>query len=149
MSNVQNLKDAYKAWHDTKGGSAQTWLDLMHDHVTYHTMFEKAAGLNFAKDGTTKEDVVAYLSGIFDEWNMIHWTAEDFVTEGNQVAVFGYCAFRNKATQNIAQVRVGHLWTFEDDKIMDFIEIFDSARAAAAATATEVSADTAAAAAGG
>jgi hypothetical protein len=33
--NVAKLKDAYRQWHETKGGSIKLWLDLMADHVRF------------------------------------------------------------------------------------------------------------------
>jgi ketosteroid isomerase-like protein len=135
MSNIDKLREAYSAWNDTKGGSSNVWLDLMHDHVQFHTMMEEATGLSFAKDGRSKEAAVGYFSSLKEQWEMVHFTPESYVSEGDEIAVFGYCAWKNKATGNTAQVRIAHLWTFGDGKISDFVEVFDSARAAAAASA--------------
>lgn len=98
-------------------------------------MMEDAAGLDFAKDRTSKAGMVEYLTALEGAWDMVHFTAERFVSEDDQIAVFGYCAWRNKATGKTAQARFGHLWRFQNEKAVEFVEIFDSARAAKAATA--------------
>ena len=77
--------------------------------------------------------MVEYFSSLLEQWDMIHFTPERFVSDGDEIAVFGYCAWKNKASEKGAQVRVAHLWTFRDNKVIDLVEVFDSARAAEAA----------------
>lgn len=49
--------------------------------------------------------------------------------------MFGHCAWTNIATGKDMEVRVAHLWEFRDGQVVDYTEIFDSARATAAANA--------------
>jgi hypothetical protein len=42
--NVAKLKDAYRQWHETKGGSVKLWLDLMADHVRVRSLAAGARG---------------------------------------------------------------------------------------------------------
>jgi hypothetical protein len=57
------------------------------------------------------------------------------VNEGDRIAMFGHCAWTNIATGKDMEVRVAHLWEFRDGQVVDYTEIFDSARATAAANA--------------
>jgi len=134
-TNLKRLKEAYQAWHETKGGSTDVWLDLMCDEVCVHNIGEEAAGLSFAKDRQSKQEFVDYLASILEEWKMIHWTSENYVNEGDRIAMFGHCAWTNIATGKDMEVRVAHLWEFRDGQVVDYTEIFDSARATAAANA--------------
>ena len=134
-ANLTRLKAAYQAWHDTKGASQNVWLDLLDDTVVLQSVGEEAAGLSFCEDGRCKQDVVAYMSALLETWTMIHFTPETYVCQGDDVAMFGHCAWRNKATGRDVEVSVAHLWTFQDGKVAKLREIFDSARAAAAAAA--------------
>lgn len=133
--NLTRLKAAYQAWHDSKGASQDVWLDLLHDNVALHTMGEEAAGLSFCEDCRCKQDVVAYMSGLLETWTMIHFTPETYVCQDDDIAMFGRCAWQSKATGRDVEVSVAHLWTFQDGKVAKLREIFDSARAAAAAAA--------------
>jgi hypothetical protein len=36
--NVTKLKDAYRQWHETKGGSVKVWLDMMVDDVKVRSL---------------------------------------------------------------------------------------------------------------
>jgi len=42
--NVARLNDAYRQWHESKGGSVQTWLDLMADDVSVRSLANGGAG---------------------------------------------------------------------------------------------------------
>ena len=74
------------------------------------------------------------MAAITKDWSMVHWTPETYVAEGERVAVFGTCAWTSKATGKVADVRIAHLWQFENGAAVSLTEIFDSARAVAAAT---------------
>lgn len=132
-SNLGHLKVAYQAWHDSKGGSPDVWLDLFSDDIVLHSMSEDAAGLEFCRDRNCKQEVVNYFSSLLDDWSMVHFSPDTYVCQGDRIAVFGSTAWTNKATGKNAEVSVAHLWTFRDGKAVEMREVFDSARAAAAA----------------
>jgi ketosteroid isomerase-like protein len=98
------------------------------------SMASEAKPLAFAAQRSSREEAVAYMAAITNDWSMVHWTPETFVSEGNNVAVFGTCAWTSKATGKVAEVRIAHLWEFDGELAVSLTEIFDSARAVAAAT---------------
>ena len=137
QSNLERLKAAYQTWAETKGetdDAREKWLDLFDDHIQIISMDETAAGLAFARNRRAKAEAVDYLLAIVQEWKMIHWTPETFVAEGDQIAMFGKCAWTNRRTQKSMECHVAHLWQFSAGKAIPYTEVFDSARAAAAAT---------------
>lgn len=133
-SDLERLKATYQAWHDSKGDK-DVWLNVMGDDVCIRSMDETSPGLEFAKDRFSRQEAVDYLGGILDAWSMIHWTPETFVCEGDLIAMFGRCAWTSKTTGKSADVRIAHLFRSRDGKVVEMTEIFDSARAAAAAVA--------------
>ena len=48
--------------------------------------------------------------------------------------MFGTCAWKNKATGKTAECMISNLWRFEDGKVVEFIDLFDSAAAIEAAS---------------
>ena len=132
--NLERLKALYQAWHDTKGGSVDMWLDLMADDVDVRNIGEEGEGLGFAKDRRSKAEAREYFEAILEFGTMVHWTPETFVADDDHIAMFGQCAWRNKATGKIAEGRTAHLCRFRDGLIVEFTEVFDTARAVAAAT---------------
>lgn len=133
-NDLKNLKLAYRAWHDSRGADKHRWLDLMADHVSIRGVDEQSAGLRFATDRRSREEAVEYFTAILEDWEMIHWTPDVFVDDGERIAMFGHCSWRNRATGKAAEGATAHLWHFEDGKIVEFRDVFDTARAVAAAT---------------
>ncbi len=130
--NLQALKAAYQAWHDSKGHSKDTWLELMGDQVHIHSVGEQSPGLEFARDRFSKTEAVDYLLAVLKDWEMVYWSPDVFVEQGDRIAMFGRCAWSFRTTGKVADTDVSHLWRFVDGKIIELIEIFDSAKAVAA-----------------
>lgn len=131
--NLAQLKAAYAVWDQFKGQRTDVWLDLVADDMRLISMGEHTSALAFAVPRRSKQEVVAYFTALLADWQMIHWTPETYVCEGDHIAVFGRSGWTNKATGKIAEIRIAHLWTFSSGKAVELIELFDSARAAAAA----------------
>lgn len=133
-SNLDRLKTAYAAWNDSKGASRGTWAGMMADRFQLSHVDEHSPGLEFAKDSMTRNEALTYLAAIFDEWEMVHYTPEFYVGEGDAIAMFGKCAFRHKAFGKTAEMRMACLWRFEGDEAVSLTEIIDSAVAMRVAT---------------
>jgi ketosteroid isomerase-like protein len=132
--NLSKLKAAYRRWNDSKG-DREVWRDILADKISLRTAKPSAPALGFTRDSSSREEVLDYLAGVLREWEMIHYTPETFVSEGDLIAMFGHLAYRNKATGKVAEARTSSLWRFEEGKAVSMIEIYDSATALAAATA--------------
>lgn len=132
--NLERLKQAYKQWHETKGASVDTWGALMADRFRFVSNDENQKGLSFSRNTVNRDDAKKRLRAIFDEWEMVHFSPETYVEDGDRIAMFGTCGYRNKATGKVAECLVSCLWVFEGDEAVAMTEIFDSAVAVAAAT---------------
>jgi len=132
--NLTALKAAYDVWHQSKGQRTDAWLALVADNMRIQSVGPEQPALAFAAPRRSKQEVVAYLAAITHEWQMVHYTPESYVCEGDRIAMFGRCAWTHKQTGKTAEVRVAQQWTFQNGLAVDLIEIFDSARAVAAAT---------------
>jgi ketosteroid isomerase-like protein len=133
QENLRRVKAAYAAWNDTKGGNVEDWLALIGDKFHLASIDENTPGMEFAKDGVSKEEARAYLTGIFNDWEMVRYTPSTFVAEGDNIAMFGTCAYRHKKTRKLAECHIASLWKFEGDKAVELTDIFDTAKAMAAA----------------
>lgn len=133
-SNLQRLKAAYKSWNDTKGGSVDAWLDLCAPDVTFISSGGGRRGLEFSAPCTCLEDVARYLTQLNDDWEMIHFTYEDFVGEGDLICASGSTAWIHKGTGKTADVLKADVWTFRGGKAVRIIEHFDTLALIEAAT---------------
>jgi ketosteroid isomerase-like protein len=132
--NVAKLKDAYGQWHKSKGGSVQAWLDLMIDDVKCFSLAGGGPGAEFTARIHSKKDFERYFRGLLDDWEMIHYTTERFVAEGDNVAVRGSTAWKNRKTGKKVDTPKADFWTFRNGKVVEFHEYYDTAALFAAAT---------------
>lgn len=135
QKNLARLKAAYAAWSEQGPNALPVWRDLLADDFVIRSVDGKAApAVDFAVAKGTRDAALAYLWGIFDQWDMVHYTPGQYVAEGERIAVFSDCAFRNKATGKVAELRIANLWRFRDGRAVELVEAFDTAPALRAAT---------------
>jgi ketosteroid isomerase-like protein len=133
---VAKLRAAYRRWDETKGHSVEDWIALMADDVKVRSVADGAPGMEFSAPRDGKDAARGYFSALAAEWEMIHHAAEEFIVDasGERVAVFGRCAFKCLRTGKVAESHVAHRWRFRDGLVTEYFEIYDTARAFAAAT---------------
>jgi len=131
--NVAKLKHAYRQWHDSKGGSVATWLDLVADDVKVYSLAAGASEAAFTAAVTSKRDFERYVKGLLADWEMIHYTTGTFIAEGERVAMLGSTGWRNRKTGRVVGTPKSDFWTFRGDKIVEFHELYDTAALVAAA----------------
>jgi uncharacterized protein len=132
---MQKLRAAYKEWNDTRGASAATWIGLMDDNIQMRSIADGASpGMEFSKARKGKEMVRHYFSGLTADWEMIHYTVEEFLVDGDRVVVFSKCAFRNRKTGKTAESPIVNRWRFVNGLAVEYFELYDTAGAFAAAT---------------
>lgn len=134
-TNLDRLKSAYQAWHDSKGASGEPWLGLMAENVLMSSLAsDQGPELDFAGERRGRGEAAGYFTGLLNDWSMNEWIAETFVGEGDRICMFGHCSWTHKGTGKTANLRIAHYWEFEDGEVIGFTEVFDSARVIAAAT---------------
>jgi len=131
--NVAKLRDAYRQWHQSKGGSAKVWLDLMADDVKVRSLAAGAPPAEFTSASNSKEQFKRYLDGLLADWEMINYKTGEFIAEGERVAMLGSTAWRHRKTGREIDTPKADFWTFRDGKIVEFHELYDTAALIAAA----------------
>lgn len=132
LDNVGKLRRAYHLWHDTRGGSAAHWLDLMADDVSMRSVTAGAPEMAFTKANQGKAEAAQYFAGLAADWEMVHFTPTEFIAAGDRVVVLSTCAFRYRRTGKVAESPKADVFRFRDGRIVEFFEFFDTARALAA-----------------
>ena len=134
-SNVAVLKEAYRRWHETKAGSVAHWLALMTDDVKFRSLAEGAKPMEFTRTSICKDDVERYFAGLTDDWQMIYYRMDEYISQGDRVVALGSCSFRHKRTGKILETPKADFHKFRDGKICEFFELYDTAQALSVATA--------------
>ena len=90
-----------------------------------------AQGMEFTKECHSKDDVRGYSAGLYKDWEMIHYSPSNDIAEGENIAVRGTCAFKNRQTKKVIQTPKADFFRFENNKIVEFFEFYDTAKAIA------------------
>lgn len=130
---VAKLRHAYQQWHDTRGKSVATWVAIMADDIQMRSVADGAPGMEFSAKRAGKAAAHGYFSALEADWEMLHYTVHDIIAYGDRVAVFGVCAFRNRKTGKTAETHVANRWRFRDGLAVEYFELYDTAKAFAAA----------------
>jgi hypothetical protein len=88
----------------------------------------------FARSYSNRDALRGYFDGLLGEWEMIHYTASEFVAQDDKVFMRGSTAWRNKRTGRSVETPKVDFWRFRDGKAVEYYEYFDTARVVAAAT---------------
>ena len=131
---VSLLKEAYKQWQETKAGSAEHWLGLMTDDVQFRSLAGGAPKMEFTRNSTCKQEVRDYFSRLANQWEMIDYTIDEYIAQGDRVVALGTCCFRHKQTGKILDTPKADFHRFRNGKICEFFEFYDTAQAIAKAT---------------
>jgi uncharacterized protein len=134
-SNVTVLKEAYRQWHDTKGGSVDHWLTLMTDDVKFRSLAEGTKPMEFTCTSSCKSDVQRYFAGLTEDWQMNYYRMDEYIAQGDRVVALGSCSFKHKKTGKILETPKADFHKFRDGKICEFFELYDTAQALGVATA--------------
>jgi uncharacterized protein len=132
--NVELLKDAYGRWHDSKGASVDHWMNIVADDVRFGSLAQAAPVMSFACNYDSRESLRGYFDGLLSDWEMIHYTVDEFVAQGDAVFMRGSTAWRNKRTGKAVETPKIDFWRFRDGKAVEYYEYYDTARVFAAAS---------------
>jgi uncharacterized protein len=130
--NLARLKHAYDQWHATRGGSATVWLDLVAEDVRVGSLADGAQGVEFTQRGGSRDAFARYLTGLLADWEMIHYTTNQFVANDDVVVMRGSTAWRHRKTGREVDTPKADFVTFRNGKIVEFYEFYDTAALLAA-----------------
>lgn len=131
---VRTLREVYREWNDSKGTSSKRWLEILADDVCLKSLAGGAEGMEFSRQCHCKEDVLRYFAELAQDWEMVHYTVDEFIAEGDRVVMLGSCGWRARATGKIVSTPKADFIRFRDGKVVEFIEFYDTAAAIAANT---------------
>jgi ketosteroid isomerase-like protein len=130
--NVTKLKKAYAFWNDNLGKSNQQWMDLMDDNVVFRSLAGGAQGMEFTLDCSGKNELQRYFAGLAEDWEMIHYTPDEFIADGDRVVVLAHTAWKSRKTGKSVETPKADIFRFKNGKVVDFYEFYDTYRCIAA-----------------
>ena len=130
--NVEMLKQAYRRWSETLGGSVEEWLQICADSIVFGSIAQGPEGARYLTEYRSRDALKEYFAGLERDWQMIEFAAEHFVAQGDRVVMLGRCAWRYKKTGKVVWTHKADSWRFAGGKAVEFFEYFDTAQVHAA-----------------
>jgi len=126
-ANVGQLREAYRNWHESKGGSADHWMSICDERIDFRSLADGVEKLEFTQRYKSREDLAEYFDGLTGSFDMIHFTVDEFVAQGDRVVAIGSTAWRSKATGKEFETPKVDVWRFKDGRAIEFFEYYDTA----------------------
>lgn len=133
-ANKAVLQNAYRRWHETRGGSVEVFMAIIADDIRFGSLAQGAAPAAFTALAIGKKQLHGYFDGLLSGWSMIHYTLDYMIAEDDRVAVVGSTGWTNKATGKICETPKVDTWRFKGGLAVEFYEYYDTAKMFAAAT---------------
>jgi ketosteroid isomerase-like protein len=131
--NVEALRQAYRRWGETKGGSVDEWMKLCADDIAFGSIAQgRPAGASYLTAYFSRDELKDYFAGLARDWEMIEFVAENFVAQGDRVVMLGRCAWKYRKTGKVVWTPKADSWRFNDGKAIEFYEYYDTAQVHAA-----------------
>ena len=92
--NVAILKEAYSYWNENKEKAFENWMELMSDNVKLKSLADGVKGMEFSRPSSCKTDVLRYFQELANEWELIHYTVNEYIAQGDRVVAVGNCRWK-------------------------------------------------------
>ena len=133
QTGIEQLKAAYKAWHDTKGRSIDTWVALFADEIDFRSLANGLHGIPWTRTRKNPAEIRDYLNGLTATFGMDHFTVDRYVCDGDTIVAIGSSAWHHLVTGKKFDTPMVSVWRFKDGKAISFFEYYDTATVAKAA----------------
>ena len=71
---------------------------------------------------------VGYLEGLVATFDMLHYTIDDYVAQGDRVVAIGSTAWQDRNTGKSFDTPKVDIWRLKDGRIVEFFEFYDTAK---------------------
>jgi ketosteroid isomerase-like protein len=130
---VEILKSAYQRWSDSKGASADHWLDVCDAKISFGSLAQGAAqGANYLTTYQSRDALRDYFAGLARDWDMVDWKTREFIAQGDRVVVLVDCTWRYKKTGKTVSTPKADVWRLANGKAVEYFEFYDTAQVHAA-----------------
>ena len=126
--NVELLKKAYEQWSDSRGASADSWLEICADQIAFGSLANGPPGSAYLTSYQQRDQLKGYFAGLARDWEMMEYTVENFVAQGDRVVMLGRCAWKYRKTGKVVWTQKADSWRFENGKAVEFYEFYDTAQ---------------------
>jgi hypothetical protein len=131
--NVEVLKAAYDKWAQSKGGSADYWMEICDTNIAFGSLAQGAAKpADYLTSYSKRETLKDYFGGLARDWDMLDWQVRQYIAQGDSVAVVSHISWRFKKTGKVVTTPKVDVWKMSGGKAVEYFEYYDTAQVHAA-----------------
>jgi hypothetical protein len=131
--NVEVLKAAYDRWRETKGASVDDWMKVCADNMAFGSLAQgRAENARYLTAYSSRDALKEYFGGLARDWEMLDWKVNQYIAQGDSVAVVSHCTWKFKKTGKTVATPKVDIWKMAGGKAVEFYEYFDTAQVHAA-----------------
>jgi ketosteroid isomerase-like protein len=132
-NNVAVLTEAYRRWHDSRGGSVDHWMSICSENIQFGSLIRGAEPrVAYMTGYNARAELGQYFEGLARDWEMIEYKVDQFVAQHDRVVMIGRCSWRHKNSGKVVNTPKVDTWRFADGKAVEYYEYFDTAQVYAA-----------------
>lgn len=123
------LREAYRRWRETRGGSAGEILALFDERVEMRSVLDSDMPSELAGTHRSRAEAADYFAALAHDWEMLDYVVDQLIADGeygDDVVMIGRCSWRHRATGAVVDTPKVDIWHFEFGKATRFTEMFDS-----------------------
>jgi uncharacterized protein len=72
-ANVAVLKDAYRRWHESRGGSVDHWMTICDENIKFASLAQGAPKVEYLTAYSSRNEMRKYFDGLLRDWEMIEY----------------------------------------------------------------------------
>jgi ketosteroid isomerase-like protein len=91
-SNIATLKEAYRMWRETKGGSVDHWMGICDENIQFGSIAQGQPRVAYMTEYKARDELAQYFEGLKRDWEMIEFKTDHFVAQGDRVIMLGSCS---------------------------------------------------------
>lgn len=130
--NVEVLKEAYRRWSESRGGSVDHWMGICAADIRFGSLAKGMQGAEYMTAYDSRDALGEYFAGLGRDWEMLEFVPEHFVAQGDRVVMLGRCAFRHRHSGKVVASPKADAWRFAGGKAIEYYEYYDTAQVGAA-----------------
>jgi ketosteroid isomerase-like protein len=128
QDNVAKLREGYRRWHESRGGSLDYWMSICDENIRFGSIAQSPPGASYLMSYSGRSAMGQYFEGLAKDWEMIEYVVDDLVAQGDRVVMLGRCTFRFRNNGRVVSTPKADAWRFADGKAIEFFEYFDTAQ---------------------
>jgi len=133
---VRTMRRFFKKYEASKGANYPELLAMIAPVASWTSLASGARGLPFTVPRTSREQIRAFFEELGKDWEMLSFQMLDVISGGPFIIAYGRVEFRNRHTDKVFSSPKADVFRFDGDRIVEFIEYYDTAGAIRTASPT-------------